>query len=266
MAVEINWDNFSLYNNGPDGLRTKFENLCRQLFANEFLKSNKLMTHLHSDPNQPGIESEPIFDEDTNRYIGYQAKFFDKNVDYSQIYHSMENVVEYYAGKINHVVLYCNKAITASGKSYAKIVELLNKSEISIELITNEEILDIVRKYPYLANYYFGVNVITFDWIIAHNEKSFNTLGERFNREFNVETETSKNFLFLLEIKMQFNISTERKKSYFKKLLIWKTIQKIMLIISKKSRQWFCLLKIQPNTIPDRSSRAILLGGLFVWG
>lgn len=192
MAVEINWDNFSLYNNGPDGLRTKFENLCRQLFANEFLKSNKLMTHLHSDPNQPGIESEPIFDEDTNRYIGYQAKFFDKNVDYSQIYHSMENVVEYYAGKINHVVLYCNKAITASGKSYAKIVELLNKSEISIELITNEEILDIVRKYPYLANYYFGVNVITFDWIIAHDEKSFNTLGERFNREFNVETETSK--------------------------------------------------------------------------
>lgn len=192
MAVEINWDNFSLYNNGPDGLRTKFENLCRQLFANEFLKSNKLMTHLHSDPNQPGIESEPIFDEDTNRYIGYQAKFFDKNVDYSQIYHSMENVVEYYAGKINHVVLYCNKAITASSKSYAKIVELLNKSEISIELITDEEILDIVRKYPYLANYYFGVNVITFDWIIAHNEKSFNTLGERFNREFNVETETSK--------------------------------------------------------------------------
>ena len=192
MAVEINWDNFSLYNNGPDGLRTKFENLCRQLFANEFLKSNKLMTHLHSDPNQPGIESEPIFDEDTNRYIGYQAKFFDKNVDYSQIYHSMENVVEYYAGKINYVVLYCNKAITTSSKSYAKIVELLNKSEISIELITNEEILDIVRKYPYLANYYFGVNVITFDWIIAHNEKSFNTLGERFNREFNVETETSK--------------------------------------------------------------------------
>ena len=63
MAVEINWDNFSLYNNGPDGLRTKFENLCRQLFANEFLKSNKLMTHLHSDPNQPGIESEPIFDD-----------------------------------------------------------------------------------------------------------------------------------------------------------------------------------------------------------
>lgn len=76
MAVEINWDNFSLYNNGPDGLRTKFENLCRQLFANEFLKSNKLMTHLHSDPNQPGIESEPIFDEDTNRYIGYQTSVY----------------------------------------------------------------------------------------------------------------------------------------------------------------------------------------------
>lgn len=53
-----------------------------------------------------------------------------------------------------------------------------------------------------------------------------------------------KNFLFLLEIKMQFNTSIERKKSYFKKSLIWKTIQKIMLIISKKSRQWFCLLKI----------------------
>lgn len=156
----------------------------------------------------------------------------------------MENVVEYYAGKINHVVLYCNKAITASGKSYAKIVELLNKSEISIELITNEEILDIVRKYPYLANYYFGVNVITFDWIIAHDEKSFNTLGERFNREFNVETETSKKLSLFARNQNAIQYINRKKEKLLQKSLIWKTIQKIMLIISKKSRQWFCLLKI----------------------
>lgn len=129
MAVEINWDNFSLYNNGPDGLRTKFENLCRQLFANEYLSGNRFTKHLHSNPNNPGIESEPILDESSNQYVGYQAKFFERDVDYAQILHSMEEAVKYYDGKLDRIVLYCNKAITSTCAGYSKIVGFLEKTE-----------------------------------------------------------------------------------------------------------------------------------------
>ena len=33
----------------------------------------KLFKYVHSNPNNPGIESEPILDEVNNRYIGYQT-------------------------------------------------------------------------------------------------------------------------------------------------------------------------------------------------
>lgn len=163
MAVEVNWENFASNNNDPESIQHKFENLCRQLFTNDYLKENKKSRNLHSNPNNPGIEAEPILDERTNQYIGFQVKFFDTSVDYSQILHSMKKALQYYAGKLSHIVLYCNKAITSTSKSYINIVELLKKNNITIELVTDTAILDAVRKYPYLANYYFGVNTISFE-------------------------------------------------------------------------------------------------------
>lgn len=95
---------------------------------------------MHSNPNNPGIEAEPILDERTNQYIGFQVKFFDTSVDYSQILHSMKKALQYYAGKLSHIVLYCNKAITSTSKSYINIVELLKKNNITIELVTDTAI------------------------------------------------------------------------------------------------------------------------------
>ena len=128
MAVEVNWENFASNNNDPESIQHKFENLCRQLFTNDYLKENKKSRNLHSNPNNPGIEAEPILDERTNQYIGFQVKFFDTSVDYSQILHSMKKALQYYAGKLSHIVLYCNKAITSTSKSYINIVELLKKT------------------------------------------------------------------------------------------------------------------------------------------
>lgn len=218
MAVEVNWENFASNNNDPDGVQHKFENLCRQLFTNDFLKENKITRNLHSNPNNPGIEAEPILDERTNQYIGFQVKYFDVSVDYSQILHSMEKAVQYYAGKLSHIVLYCNKAITSTSKSYINIVELLKENNITIELITDMAILDAVRKYPYLANYYFGVNTISFKWIVAHNEKSFCDLGERFNRDFNVETETSKRLSLFAGDQSAVQYINEKKENLIQKL------------------------------------------------
>ena len=218
MAVEVNWENFASNNNDPDGVQHKFENLCRQLFTNDFLKENKITRNLHSNPNNPGIEAEPILDERTNQYIGFQVKYFDVSVDYNQILHSMEKAVQYYAGKLSHIVLYCNKAITSTSKSYINIVELLKKNNITIELITDMAILDAVRKYPYLANYYFGVNTISFEWVVAHNEKSFCDLGERFNRDFNVETETSKRLSLFARDQSAVQYINDKKENLIRKI------------------------------------------------
>lgn len=218
MAVEVNWEDFASNNNDPDGVQHKFENLCRQLFTNDYLKENKKSRNLHSNPNNPGIEAEPILDERTNQYIGFQVKFFDTSVDYGQILHSMEKALQYYTGKLSHIVLYCNKAITSTSKSYINIVELLKKNNITIELVTDSAILDAVRKYPYLANYYFGVNTISFEWVVAHNEKSFCDLGERFNRDFNVETETSKRLSLFARDQSAVQYINDKKENLIRKI------------------------------------------------
>lgn len=218
MAVEVNWENFASNNNDPESIQHKFENLCRQLFTNNYLKENKKSRNLHSNPNNPGIEAEPIPDERTNQYIGFQVKFFDTSVDYGQILHSMEKALQYYTGKLSHIVLYCNKAITSTSKSYINIVELLKKNNITIELVTDSAILDAVRKYPYLANYYFGVNTISFEWVVAHNEKSFCDLGERFNRDFNVETETSKRLSLFARDQSAVQYINDKKENLIRKI------------------------------------------------
>lgn len=77
MAVgQITWERFITSNHDARGVRYKFEDLSRQLFTYEFLSQNNVCKYVHSNPNNPGIESEPILDEVNNRYIGYQAKFF----------------------------------------------------------------------------------------------------------------------------------------------------------------------------------------------
>lgn len=40
------WAQFRLYNPDPRGIEHKFEDLCRQLFANEFIGNNRLQENL----------------------------------------------------------------------------------------------------------------------------------------------------------------------------------------------------------------------------
>lgn len=49
----------------------KFEDLCRQLFANENISGNKQFKYLHANPNNHGLEAEPIYDETNKRWIGF---------------------------------------------------------------------------------------------------------------------------------------------------------------------------------------------------
>lgn len=83
--VQITWEKFISTNHDVRGVRYKFEDLSRQLFTYEYLSKNKEHKYVHSNPNNAGVESEPILSEESNKYISYQAKFFDNTIGYDQI-------------------------------------------------------------------------------------------------------------------------------------------------------------------------------------
>ena len=171
----ITWEQFIATNTDSRGIRYKFEDLCRQLFANEYISHNKKIKFLHCNPNNAGLETDPIFDETNQRWIGFQAKFFDNRPGYDQILHSAEKIVENYKGKVDHVILYCNKPLSIEAENYKRSQKLLEDNNISVELVTDDTILDQVRKYPYLANYYFGSHSITYEWVVSHNRHMINS-------------------------------------------------------------------------------------------
>ena len=94
--MQVSWDSFRLFKQESHGIQLKFEDLCRQLFANENLAGNKQFKYLHANPNNYGLETEPIYDEVNQQWIGFQAKFFEKSVDYELIYNSAKKIIKYY--------------------------------------------------------------------------------------------------------------------------------------------------------------------------
>lgn len=193
MPTQITWENFEIYNHDARGIRYKFEDLCRQIFVNENLSNNSKFRYPHANPNNPGLECEPIYDEKNKRWIGFQAKYFDDRVVYDQILKSAQQIIDNYQEAVDHVFLFCNKQIDASSKApnFQKTVSLLSSAHIELELITGDTILDLVRKYPYLGLYYFGNHELSHEWFLKHDKLMFKNLGERFNVKFNVDTEAS---------------------------------------------------------------------------
>lgn len=221
---QITWDCFCVYNNDSQGIRYKFEDLCRQLFMNEFLSENKICRYIHSNPNNPGIEADPVFDETSKRWIGYQVKFFENSVDYKKILDSAEETVKYYGKKVDHVYLYCNKSITVTAPNYQKAVNVLSTENISLEPITNNTILDLVRKYPYLGTYYFGECSLNHNWFMRNTNKTFSELGERYNKEFNVDTIYSMQLSLFLHDQKALEYLNKKKQELLAQLddLYWK--------------------------------------------
>lgn len=184
----ITWDVFKINNQFSEGIQLKFEDLCRLLFTNEFLSNNKRYKYLHANPNNPGLETEPILDETNKRKIGFQAKFFESKVNYDQINNSARKIVEHYSGKVDLVYLFCNKTLTSSSLEFA--IKILQAENIQLELITDKEILNLViSKYPYLSTYFFGKFNLELDWFREHSKSIFEIMGDRYTADFNVETE-----------------------------------------------------------------------------
>ena len=117
------------------------------------------------------MKQNPIFNKKSGKWISFQAKYFDSNVDYEQIKRSAEKIVEYYSGKLDIVYLFCNKPISIFATGYQRSVDILSNANITIELITDTAILDLVRKYPMLGLYYFQQHFLTKEWMETHMQE-----------------------------------------------------------------------------------------------
>lgn len=179
--LNITWSQFEACN--PDA-EAAFENMCRILFNDFFFDGKGL---LHSDPNNPGVEVIPITHKQTGKRISFQAKYLEKR-DYTQIKHSAKKAIQYYAGNLDVIYLYCNKDLTVESKQYKDIAALLSQNGISLVPITNQTILEQVLCNEAVSRYYFDQRTLSEKWFNEHLRISLSLLGPRYNREFNVHT------------------------------------------------------------------------------
>lgn len=94
---------------------------------------------------------------------------------------------------------------------------MLNDAGIELQPITDTTILDLVRKYPLLGKYYFDDHGISHEWLVNKASIVVNILGERFNADFNVDTETSGELSVFLQNQSALDYYNEKKESLLKK-------------------------------------------------
>lgn len=252
--MQINWESFKVYNQDTRGIRFKFEDLSRQLFVNENISGNKQFRYLHANPNNVGLETEPIYDEQNKLWLGFQVKFFDGDVDYRQIKHSAKEIIENYTGKlgtVDLVYLFCNKPISSTAKGYLETVNMLKQSNIDLQLVTNDTILDLIRnKYPYLGLYYFGNHSLNQEWFQLHSSNLFNELGERYNCGFNVETESSMELSLFLHDQQAVEYVNKKKERLLEE------IEKLYFD-HKNNNDYLNTLREITKTLPDINTETL---------
>lgn len=187
---KITWEKFEQCN--PDR-KNAFEQMCRILFKVQFFDNRTIFL---ANPNNAGVEIEPILHPGTGKRISFQSKHFDNNVSYEQIESSMTKLIKRYSGQIDIVYLYSNKDLMLTSQSFIRIKSALNGASIDIIPITNQSILEIIitLKVDVISSYFFNNPTIDRKW---YNEKlkiSLSDLEPRYNREFNAETNIEQNF------------------------------------------------------------------------
>lgn len=150
----VTWAQFSVCN---DNATDNFEDMTRSLFYHEFLKEESVP---HSDSNQPGIEVEPVLEPPSEKYphgrlVSFQSKYFKDRISFPQIRHSIQQAAEKYPDRLDHIYLFCNKTINTSNKQYQEIESYLSAKGITLQPISDKDILMLVRKYRPVAEYYF---------------------------------------------------------------------------------------------------------------
>ena len=209
---KLSWEQFNAVN---EDRRTAFEDLCRQLFKYTYFDSK---TCFHANPNNPGIEIEPLYSEITKNRISYQSKYFDSSVSYQQIKDSVEKIVKYYIGQIDAVYLYCNCKINTATKSYQNIKDILDKANISIVLVCDNAILDQAFEFPRLAMAYFHKHRLDIPQLQDLFETTISCINHRYNPLFNVVTETEESLNLFANTTSAINKINAKKVDLLKRI------------------------------------------------
>lgn len=188
------------YGESEQSIQLKFEHLCKCLFLKEVQKFDPSITYLHSNPNHPGIETDPVFNKNTNELIGFQAKFFQSNVDYKQIENSVDEIIKNLKDfKLNVLYLYCNKKVGTKSQAYKRILGKLDKNNIRIELICDENIVDLAKDYKDLGYYFFGWRYINAESLNKVNNLSLDLVRDKVVKNLDIDTNASNRLNFFLE-------------------------------------------------------------------
>lgn len=180
-AEHITWARFESCHSDA---QVAFENMCRMLFNATFFAGEAIM---HSNPNNPGIEVLPLFEKTSEKRISFQAKYL-TSPDYSQIDHSADMAIKYYAGSLDILYVYCNRSLTTTSKPYKAIESKLEAAGIQMIPVCNQAILDQVLSDSVIAWSFFDNHILTDEWLQERFNISAASLGPRYNRNFNVET------------------------------------------------------------------------------
>ncbi len=148
------WQQFAVFNDNATGA---FEDMCRDLFHCEYLKGTR---NPHSDHNNPGVEVLPILepvrdDGEPQKFISFQAKYFEQMISDGQIVKSLKKAVEYYKGQLGRLYLFCNKVISKDSERFRKYQSVLSPASIELELVTDKDIFTLIRKHKHIVDYYF---------------------------------------------------------------------------------------------------------------
>ncbi len=181
----ITWSEFE---NSNKNHQTAFENMCRMLFKKRFFDHDVI---LHSNPNNPGIEVEPVIGKDGKR-ISFQAKYFEANTHYPSLVESCKKTCDHYSGLIDIVYVYCNNDLDSNSKQYIKCVGILNSIGAELIPITNQEILEQAQTDKVVMAGYFSGIALDEEWFDTKKEAAIKRLGHRYNREFSIEMEAER--------------------------------------------------------------------------
>ncbi len=148
--VRFDWNKFKVVNRD---YQKAFEELCYHLFCRKF----KLFEGITTYHNQPGIESEPI--KIKSKYCGFQAKFFEHNINSSQIEKSIKTALRTYPN-LKLIYIYLNTKPGRNNQYQAKINLIGQTKKCEIKWVMPSQIESQLLENLDLAETYFQIGGI----------------------------------------------------------------------------------------------------------
>lgn len=154
MAIKIDWNQFKVKN---ENYRKSFEDLCYYLFCRRFC----IKEGIKVDYNNIGLETYPIYNKETKKWIGFQSKFFDNKLSDSnskkQIIDSIKKSKKNYKN-LDKIIIYTHLSFGSKNPKYKKEIEKeAGKIEIEWFIESNFKILLNQPSNLDLTQLYFDV-------------------------------------------------------------------------------------------------------------